>query len=444
MNDRYEPARTIETATPALDFETPLPSGDPRWVDLSHARGDQTITRLRRLFERKPAGRHQHALFASHRGAGKSTELNRFAASIRNRYLCLYLEANVEMDANEFSIEDLQLVLARAVEQQMREEGLALSAEVLERVEAWFSETIVTKTLGKSYLGEIRTSARATGGVPFFAELLANLTALFRVESEHRKQVKSALQQFPGTLTAHLNRLLDEAGKRLAESDRELLVIIDNMDRYPPRLIDHLLVQESDRFRQLHCNMVLTPPISLLYKPTSQPLDALFKTEVMPTARLRNRWDDYREFSGPGREALLQALSKRIDLDRVMPDQTAQNRLVMASGGAIRELLEIAQLASLEPETTPITAADVERVLERRRQKMRDRIDANGWLPTLARIAQQKRLTEDPRCLDVLFQRFALYYNGELWYDVHPLIAEIPDFQRALQDLDNSGGTLRG
>jgi hypothetical protein len=54
MTDPYQPARTLRQATAALDFETPLASDDPRWEDLSPARGDETIARLRRLFDRKP------------------------------------------------------------------------------------------------------------------------------------------------------------------------------------------------------------------------------------------------------------------------------------------------------------------------------------------------------------------------------------------------------
>lgn len=100
-----------------------------------------------------------------------------------------------------------------------------------------------------------------------------------------------------------------------------------------------------------------------------------------------------------------------------------------ASGGAIRELLELAHDSVLDVDRLPITLPQVERVLERRRQKLRDRIDVNGWLEPLVAIARSKRLTEDPKCLEVLFQRLAFHYDGEVWYDVHPLVTEIPDFK---------------
>jgi hypothetical protein len=64
-----------------------------------------------------------HAVFASHRGAGKSTELKRLASAVSRQYSAVYFEANVEMDSVRFSMEDLLLVIARVIEEQMRNAG---------------------------------------------------------------------------------------------------------------------------------------------------------------------------------------------------------------------------------------------------------------------------------------------------------------------------------
>ena len=117
-------ARTVEQAVWACDFERPLETGDRRYLDLAPGRGDQGVARLRRRFATKPAGRHLHIAFASHRGAGKSTELNRLASAVADRYLCLYFQANVEMDPFTVEAEDLLLVFAQMVEQEMRAAGL--------------------------------------------------------------------------------------------------------------------------------------------------------------------------------------------------------------------------------------------------------------------------------------------------------------------------------
>ncbi len=430
-----KPARTLSEAQDALSFETPLESCDSRWQDLSAARGDDGTVRLRRLFERKAAGKSLQAVFASHSGVGKTTELNRMTQELAQRYVCVYFEANVELDAFEFAMEDLLLALARAVEKTLRERKTPLPSALLGDVEKWFSETIVTRTLGRDYAAEIKSKAEAGGTIPFFASLLGGLSALLKVSSEHRKQVRSTLRRYPGELVRQINSLFAGAADVLAEEEKELLVIVDNMDRYSPRLIDELLIRGADRFKQLRCNFVLTPPISLILRPESQSPEAVFNTVIMPSVRLRLRNEPYKSFSGPGREALRAALGRRIDLHTFIPDPRAQDRLVWASGGGIRELLELAYEAVLDIGEPPIELENVERILSRQRHRIRDRIDVNGWLDTLVAIARTKRLTPDQACRDVLFQRLAFLYDGKVWYDVHPLVTEIPDFANSYSAL---------
>lgn len=426
-------ARTLDEATSALDFEFPLESGDRRWTDLAPARGgDDPTARLYNLFKRQPPGRSQHVVFASHRGAGKSTELKRLAHQLASRYFAIYFEANVEMDANDFAMEDLLLVIARVVEEQMRERGTPIDPQILEQVEKWFGEVVFSDDEGRQYMAGVNASASAEGGIPFFAKLMAAVTSSLRVESAHRRSVKTTLKQFPGTLMAHVNKVLGAAGEILRKDGCDLLILIDNMDRYEPRLIDSLLVQSADRFRALECNLIVTPPISLVLRPESQSLEAMFRCETMPTVKMRAKHEKYFEPSGPGRDTLLEALGKRIDVAMLIPEPAAQTRLALGSGGAIREFLELAQDATLDAAGETITLADVNRTLERRRQRLRDRIDANGWWDVLVDIARKKRLSSGDQYLEVLFQRLAFQYNGEIWYDVHPLVSELPDFQRLI------------
>lgn len=62
---------------------------------------------------------------------------------------------------------------------------------------------------------------------------------------------------------------------------------------------------------------------------------------------------------------------------------------------------------------------------------MRDRIDANGWWEVLGKIAATKRLDSSAEFLEVVYQRLAFQYNGDVWYDVHPLVSESLDRQKS-------------
>lgn len=432
-------ARTVEEASVALSFDRPLESGDPRWQDLDAARGDRVTRRMLTMFNRKSAENPLHVVFASHRGAGKTTELKRLMQDLEDRYLCVYFESNVEMDAFRIEMEDLLLVLAKVLEETMRNHQMPLPDELLERISSWFADTVVTDALGTFSEIETAGGAEMEIGVPFFTKLFTRLTALLKVESEHRSEVKSVLRKYPGTLLESVNSMFAAAGERLGSSGRELLLVIDNLDRYDPRVIDELLVKGGDRFRQLQCNFILTPPISLVYRPESAALETLFRCEVMPSVRLRRRDDPYDEFHGEGRELFVRVLERRIDLDALIPDGAARDRLVFASGGSVRLLLELAHEASLETDTAPISPDAVERVVERRKLRLRDRVDANGWWPALEAIARTKRLSDDPACLAILFNRLAFHYDGQGWYDIHPLLSELPDLRHVLSGQGTAG-----
>ena len=431
-------AETLDEATPALIPEKPLESDDDRFQDFTAGRGTRATRRIFQLLKRNPPDQFIRLVFTSHRGAGKSTEIKRLAHDLSQKYLCLYLEANVEMNAVSIEVEDLFLALVRLVEETMRKEGLPLDEKLLGNIYQWFTETIKTTSAGKTYRTEIKTRAEAKASIPLLANLMARLSALFRAESSHKTEVKETLKKFPGSLLDSVNLLLDEANTRLKRSGRQLLIMIDNLDRYEPAVIDQMLTANAERFRKLHCNLLLTPPISLIYQPESEILEQNYNCFSMPTVKLREQGDDYKRFNGVGRDLLVKALARRINLDRLIPNEAARDRLVFGSGGSIRNLLELTLDATLEAEQESISLDDVNRVLQRRLQRYRDLINANGLMSALVQMSLNKQLDAESNCGKALYHRLAFMYNGEGWYDVHPLITELGEFQRARQAAEAS------
>lgn len=154
---------------------------------------------------------------------------------------------------------------------------------------------------------------------------MASVTAAVKVEGSHKQSVKNTLRKFPGALLAHVNNLLDAAAEKLEEDGLRLLIIIDNMDRYDPAVADDLLVSSQDRFKQLRCHLIVTPRMTLLVRPTSQSIRAVFKCETMPTVKLRDRDEDYRELTTEGSKLLREVLERRIDLAQLIPEEGTQD-----------------------------------------------------------------------------------------------------------------------
>ncbi len=198
-------------------------------------------------------------------------------------------------------------------------------------------------------------------------------------------------------------------------------------------MIDKLLGAGADRIRQLRCNFILTPPIGLLLQPKSAQLDRLYSCHFLYAVRLRSPEQAYDLFDGPGRDLMEQALARRVDLrradareGRARPGRSAPRGGFHAGAGR-PDLYQSVLLTRAEV----ITEADVEMAVSQRRQRLRDLINANGWLDTLVRISKEHQIHPDPKCMEVLFHYLAFKYNGDGWYDIHPLVAEIPEFVRA-------------
>lgn len=426
-----KPARTRHEVVRYCDPDEPLRSGDTRWEDFSPARGNGGTEALEQALALRVPERFVHAALVSHRGAGKSTEILRLSDRLCDLYEPVYLEATVEMDPFALEAEDLLFNLALAVESAMRDRGTPLPEPLLMRVRKWFEEVVSTTKWVQGFNAEAAAGIESKISSPFFGGIFGSLKALFKQESEYRAEVKQVLRKYPGTLLQSVNELFDAANEMLG--NRSLLVIVDNLDRYTAEVIDKLLGVGADRIRQLRCNLILTPPIGLLLQPRSAQLDRIYTCHFLYAIRLRNPGQAYDLFDGPGRDLMEEALRRRIDFDKLLPEKAARDRLISASGGSMRELLNLVYQSVLLTRNEQITEADVEKAVAQRKQILRDLINANGWIDTLVRIANEHQIHTDPKCMAVLYYYLAFKYNGDGWYDIHPLVDEIPEFKRALR-----------
>lgn len=423
------PAKNLEELAITLR-EEPLSATDERYVDLSEARGDTTRRRLTRRLRSNSSDNFLHMAIASHRGSGKTTEIKRLMQDIQGSYYCLYLEANVEANARQLDLEDLLLILTRKIFEMTTGIGCTLDSSLLEKIENWFGVITRTTSVSEAFKLEIEATVKNLTPIKRIGEFLSRCTALIKFESEHREELKTVLRQYGGSLLELVNQLLDAAREQTEKDQRKLLIIIDNLDRYDPEQMDRLLIRQGDTLTKLRCNLLVTPPIALVYRPKNGQIADYYVSEIMHSVRLREKTSPYTSVEEPARRLLIEALSKRMELEKLIPDRTAHDRLLMASGGAMRELLSLILNASLDAPDQIIRKEDVEKAVLRERARMRDTMNTQGWAKALARIGTNKQVFDGQTCMDILYHRFAFHYNGEGWYDVHPLISETDEFKQ--------------
>ncbi len=407
-----------------------LPAGSAWWEDLSSARNDHAMQVLGKvlLWSDSPT----KAVLFGHRGGGKTTEIFRLLDNLKEQFFPIYVEATEELDTAKFQTEDLLLILASMIESKLRENDTPLRAESLGRVLGWFDEVVKNTAWRKELQGEVGVGAEVGVDVPFFARIFASVKSLMRYDTEYRTEVKREVRKQPGALLNAVNLLIDEANLVLAP--KRLLVVVDNLDRCDPAVIDEVLLRDADMVKALRCPIILTPPMDLLLRPKTDRIEAAYnECHALFAVRLRRPEQPYRSFDGPGRDLLLGLLRKRVDLDRVMPDSEARDRLIAACGGAVRELFDLLSASALLSAGDQIRLSDVESAIRARRGRMRDMINVNGWHDALATIARTKQLAPDRKCEEVYFYGFAFKYNGDNWYDIHPLAAELPEVDAAIR-----------
>ena len=437
METEFRRAATVQETQWACEL-TPLAGGDPRWVDFKEIRGTDVQERLKRLLIKPESARglFSHITFAGHRGCGKSTELLRVGEVLReNRFFVVYCQANEELDITDLEYSDLLLAASKVLVADVGKQ-FPLDEKLLEQMTNWFTEiTEIDTTTVKKEL-ELQTSAEAGAKVPFLASILAKITALIKGTEESRKEIRQRVLKSPDQLIFSVNLILDECHRAIRAGGPydELLLIFDNLDRYPPDTVHKVLIEQADNLKRLRCNIIYTVPISLIYEPRREALPDVFKSVVLPMIKIRGKDQRWNQTFPLGIEKLIEVFKQRIDIDRVFSHANLVKKLVLNSGGSLRELMRLIQEACLETMGDRIDAAAIEKAIVNVRAEL-TRPMPQTFFAELAKIHQGKQTDNTADQRSILFYRYALEYNGDRWVDVHPLIYDMPEFQREIRSL---------
>lgn len=435
MANPIKKASTVQEAQWACEL-TPLPGGDARWVDFKKIRGTDVQERFKRLLL-KPASAKDtfsHITFAGHRGCGKSTELLQVSDALRlNKFFVVCCQANEELDISDIEYSDLLLAASKVLVEEVGQE-FPLDEKLLDQLTKWFAEIteVDTETVKKEVA--LTTSAGAEAKIPFLASFLAKLTALIRGTREHREEIRKKVLKSPDQLIFSVNQILDECYRaiRAGGTYEELLFIFDNLDRYSPETVDKILIDQADNLKRLRCNIIYTVPISLIYQPRKGVLPDVFKSEVLPMIKIREKGQRWGETYSEGVRNLIEVIERRLEIGKVFSNPDLVKKIVLRSGGSLRELMRLIQEACIETTGDKIDEAAVQKAIINVRGEF-TRPMPHSFLPDLVKIHKSKQTDNSPTQRDMLFYRYALEYNGDRWVDVHPLVYDLPEFQRAIK-----------
>jgi hypothetical protein len=427
----------------AFDPFRPLPAGDPAYVDCTEVRGDGDIL-VEVGREILYSDRMTSQLYAGHRGAGKSTELLRLQKYLDEQgcFVVYFPADEQDIDPEDAQYTDILLACTRHLLEALKDS--TSPASLLN----WLNER--WQDLKDLALTEVSLqSLSIEGQIAQFAKLTANL----RTEPTQRQKIRERVNPHTITLIAALNEFIQDAKKNLPSGYSQLVLIADNLDRIVPipqedgrSNHDQIFLDRSEQLQALDCHLLYTVPISLLYSNRAADLANIYgNTQVLPMIMVQT--PDNQPYQR-GINKVIEILQKRLSLIDpslsvvdMFEQREALERLCLMSGGHVRNLLLLMKEAIKYTNSLPIPTRALQRSFSELRNTYRNTVFANEW-EALANVYHSKEIENDPLYRGLLFNRCILeyrYLNGDgesqVWYDIHPLIKGIKEFQDSFNRL---------
>ena len=419
-----------------LDPFEPLLAGDPAYVDCREVRGNEDIIVLGQKIRR--SRRMTCQLYAGHRGTGKSTELLRLKQYLENqKFFVVYFAADHEdVDAEDTQYTDILLACTR---------------HLLEDLKDYSKPDPLLNWLGDRWqqLKELAQTEVTFEGLTVEAQIsqFSKLTANLRAVPSLRHKIRSVVKPQIPTLIDVLNQFIAEAKNQLSPEQNRLALIVDNLDRIVPAIQEgdrtnheEIFLDRSEQLRALDCHVVYTVPISMVYSKRASDLREIYgNPQILPTIMVQTPAGDIYQ---PGFDKIKEVIARRVA--GVSPTSSLETdifdrpdtleKLCLTSGGHVRNLLLLLQVAIDYIEDLPISGEAVERAITDARDTYRRTVDNDQW-NLLAEVSVSKQIRDDDRYRILLLNRCVLEYRyfseameKQCWYDVQPLIKEIPEF----------------
>ena len=429
MSDARELPRTVDAAYGVVDPDVPLEPGDPRYVDLNSARGDECLPALiARRIRRTPATTWHRQLVTGHRGSGKSTELKCLQGLLDEAgFFTVYLDVEETLDLADVEYLDVLVAIARALDETARAKKLRISDKLVKAVGDWFAETVLTKEERRDADLTLRTEYGVGLNVemPLLARMMVAITGQIRSGGSARKETRRKLERRLPVLMERLNELVDNVTvQAIKKGYKGLVVIVDSLEKMhltflEGELTSHslLFVEHSEQLKALNCHIVYTVPISLLY---DRNLGIAFtNVDVIPMVKITE--EDGHTPCKEGRDLLFKVIARRMDVSAVFAHTDILRELVAASGGVVRDLMHLLRYACdytderIDEESARRAAA--------RQVREYERLIHQDDLHLLAQVHRERRLPGSAELSRLMYNRLVLpYFNGDRWMDVHPAV----------------------
>jgi hypothetical protein len=355
-------------------------------------------------------------LFTGHRGSGKKTALNRLISYLNkemgDKFFIVHFSVLDLLDNNDINYTDVLFSILTKVMEKCQEE-CDISPSLVERTERW------GKSITKTEVSENKLEGGGGLRLHFhFAELLARMKS----ETTTRQEIREEIQPRVSELINLINDIIAE----IERSGKQVLVIIDNLEKCDSEKSLNLFYCHSTQLTQPICKIIYTFPISLRSSDKFTQIKMNFSDDIMyPNIKVREKDGSITQETA-GRTFMKQIVTKRVSLDLFTPD--ALEYIIDMSGGVIREFIRIIRdsaVCAIARRKALIDRDIAVEVINGLKNSYQAQLSDEDY-EVLLNIYETKDIKRDERLVGLLHNLSVLEYrNGRSWCDVNPIVRSI-------------------
>lgn len=388
--------------------------------------GTDTLLRLEQAIDDAPAD--GKIIFSGHRGCGKTTLLARLARQMRDQGYFVVLFSIAEM-IEMSAVDHVNILYSIAI--QLLSKATKQNVNIPEATKTDILNWLIT-TRSEAETKDLKAQLGLGG------DLLQAITAKLQTESTFREEITRTYERRISDLVKKIEeiaRLIQMA------TQKQVLVVIDDLDKLDWKLVEDVYKNNINALFQPNLKIVFTIPIAVIRDIELRTIlqtasgEGIQQMEVVKFFSKAERHNPEAEPDAKKLELFLKVLERRLPTDLVEP-QTAR-KIVLMSGGVIRELVRIARMCCSqcllqlrqEPDRTDLKINDD--ILQLALRELRNTLAASLGesryeILKITYVNAEPKEIMDPEFLVLLHGLYILEYrNDDLWYDVNPVVVEL-------------------
>jgi len=286
----------LKRATQLSDFfsafpQTPLVGDEFEefYVDVDHERDGHlsSIGQLREKVQKK----NNKILFSGHRGSGKSTELNRMIREIESAYFVIRFSVTRELDVIDLNYIDLVMVIMEQIAKQSEKAGfIEKNNKYIQKIENWLSEVTEIRAEDTGYMVEVGAGLKTNRGVlSLMIGLIAEFKAAIKSATSLKKEFRRKVEERINVLKGYCNVLINEIRPKLEKQGKQLLVVIEDMDKAEMSTIHDIFFGHSGVITDLNTRIIFTVHIAHLTTPSVADIRSRYNIVRLPMLKVKNQ-----------------------------------------------------------------------------------------------------------------------------------------------------------